>query len=39
MYIIHGLVTAHGGAIEIDDSPAGGARVTILWPEEDNRPE
>ena len=39
MYIIHGLVTAHGGTVEIDDSPAGGARVTILWPEEDNRPE
>jgi signal transduction histidine kinase len=39
MYIIHGLVTAHGGAVEIDDSPAGGARVTILWPEEDHRQE
>jgi signal transduction histidine kinase len=39
MYIIHGLVTAHGGSVEITDSPAGGARVTILWPEQDNRPE
>ncbi len=39
MYIIHGLVTAHGGSVEISDSPAGGARVTILWPAEDRRPE
>ena len=39
MYIIHGLVNAHGGSVEIDDSPAGGARVSILWPEEDSRPE
>jgi signal transduction histidine kinase len=39
MYIIHGLVTAHGGSVEIAESPAGGARVTILWPEDDNRPE
>jgi signal transduction histidine kinase len=38
MYIIHGLVTAHGGSVEIDDSPAGGARVSILWPHEDRRP-
>ena len=39
MYIIHGLVNAHGGAVEIDDAPSGGARVSILWPEEDSRPE
>ena len=39
MYIIHGLVNAHGGSVEIDDSPAGGARVSILWPESDLRPE
>jgi signal transduction histidine kinase len=43
MYIIHGLVTAHGGSVEIDDSPAGGARLSILWPSEwhgaDGRPE
>jgi signal transduction histidine kinase len=39
MYIIHGLVKAHGGSVEIDDSPAGGARVSILWPELDSRPE
>jgi signal transduction histidine kinase len=39
MYIIHGLVTAHGGSVEIDDSPAGGARVSIRWPHDDRRPE
>ncbi|MEP7091646.1 MAG: PAS domain-containing sensor histidine kinase [Nocardioidaceae bacterium] len=39
MYIVHGLVTAHGGSVEIDDSPAGGARVRILWPHQDRRPE
>ncbi len=32
MYIIHGLVRAHGGVVEIDDAPRGGARLTILWP-------
>jgi len=37
MYIIHGLVSAHGGSVEIADSPAGGARVSILWPEDDRR--
>lgn len=39
MYIVHGLVTAHGGSVEIDDSPAGGARVSIRWPEHDRRPD
>lgn len=39
MYIIHGLLTAHGGQIRIGDAPGGGARVTIWWPEEDRRPE
>jgi signal transduction histidine kinase len=39
MYIVHGLVTAHGGQVEIGDSPAGGARVSIAWPELDRRPE
>jgi signal transduction histidine kinase len=32
MYIIHGLVRAHGGTVEIDDAPSGGARITIVWP-------
>jgi signal transduction histidine kinase len=39
MYIIHGLVSAHGGFVEIADSPSGGARVSIVWPEEDRRRE
>src|SRR3954454_4112983 len=37
MYIVHGLVQAHGGAVEIDDAPGGGARITVLWPEPDDR--
>jgi signal transduction histidine kinase len=32
MYIIHGLVKAHGGHVDIDDAPGGGARIIILWP-------
>jgi signal transduction histidine kinase len=32
MYIIHGLVRAHGGQVEIDDAPGGGARLVVLWP-------
>jgi signal transduction histidine kinase len=32
MYIIHGLVTAHGGTVRIDDAPGGGARIVIRWP-------
>ena len=32
MYIIHGLVLAHGGVVEIDDAPGGGARIRIMWP-------
>jgi signal transduction histidine kinase len=37
MYIVHGLVTAHGGTVEIADAPGGGARITIRWPEHDGR--
>ena len=32
MYIVHGLVNAHGGSVEIADAPSGGARITIQWP-------
>ena len=32
MYIVHGLITAHGGTIAIDDAPSGGARITVMWP-------
>jgi signal transduction histidine kinase len=37
MYIVHGLVIAHGGWVEIGDSPGGGARVSVGWPELDSR--
>lgn len=39
MYIVNGLVRAHGGQVHIDDSPSGGARVEICWPSGDRRPE
>jgi signal transduction histidine kinase len=39
MYIVNGLVRAHGGSVEIADSPSGGARVILSWPTEDRRPE
>jgi signal transduction histidine kinase len=32
MYIVHGLLNAHGGEVLIDDAPSGGARITTLWP-------
>jgi signal transduction histidine kinase len=37
MYIVHGLVAAHGGIVEIGDAPGGGARITVSWPEIDPR--
>jgi signal transduction histidine kinase len=37
MYIVHGLVTAHGGQVEIGDAPSGGARITVTWPADDRR--
>lgn len=39
MYIVNGLVRAHGGDLVIGDSPAGGARITVVWPGEDAGPE
>jgi signal transduction histidine kinase len=39
MYIVNGLVRAHGGTLVIDDAPCGGARVVVTWPSEDRRPE
>jgi signal transduction histidine kinase len=39
MYIVHGLVTAHGGTVDITEAPSGGARITLRWPEDDGRPE
>jgi signal transduction histidine kinase len=32
LYIVHGLVRAHGGTVEIGDAPGGGARITVMWP-------
>jgi signal transduction histidine kinase len=37
LYIVHGLVGAHGGTVEILDAPGGGARIRVLWPEYDRR--
>ncbi len=37
MYIVHGLVGAHGGVVEIDDAPGGGARIRVMWPQRDPR--
>jgi signal transduction histidine kinase len=39
MYIVHGLVRAHGGTVSIDDAPTGGARLVVAWPSEDRRQE
>ncbi|MDQ6526598.1 ATP-binding protein [Nocardioides sp. LHD-245] len=32
LYIVRGLVRAHGGAIVVDDRPGGGARIVTTWP-------
>ncbi len=32
LYIVNGLVRAHGGRVTITDTPGGGARVTTTWP-------
>ena len=32
LYIVNGLVRAHGGTVMIDDAPEGGAVVTTTWP-------
>jgi signal transduction histidine kinase len=37
MYIVNGLVRAHGGEVLISDSESGGARLEICWPSEDRR--
>jgi signal transduction histidine kinase len=33
MYIVNGLAKAHGGHVAIGESPAGGARIQVSWPE------
>lgn len=32
LYIVRGLVKAHGGIVAVDDRPGGGARVVTTWP-------
>ncbi|XBB68796.1 ATP-binding protein [Nocardioides sp. WV_118_6] len=32
LYIVRGLVRAHGGTIVVDDRPGGGARLVTTWP-------
>ncbi len=39
LYLVHGLVRAHGGNIVIEDRPGGGARIVTSWPGEDRRAE
>ena len=38
LYIVNGLVRAHGGTVTIDGAPGGGARLVLVWPSEDRRP-
>lgn len=38
LYIVNGLVRAHGGALTILDAPGGGARIVVDWPAADPRP-
>jgi signal transduction histidine kinase len=38
MYLVNGLVRAHGGSVLIGDAPGGGARVELTLPVEDHRP-
>lgn len=32
LYLVNGLVRAHGGTVTITDAPGGGARVILTWP-------
>lgn len=32
LYMVAGLVRAHGGNVVVDDNPSGGARVSVTWP-------
>jgi len=38
LYIVNGLVRAHGGSVAIEDAEGGGARIALTWPCEDRRP-
>jgi signal transduction histidine kinase len=37
MYIVNGLVRAHGGTLTISEAPTGGARIELHWPSQDRR--
>ena len=37
MYVVHGLVIAHGGTVSVGDADGGGARIEVLWPVADPR--
>ena len=39
MYLVNGLIRAHGGTLAIDDAPGGGARIVIAWPEHGRKVE
>ena len=32
LYLVNGLVKAHGGTVTIDDAPGGGARIVVRLP-------
>jgi signal transduction histidine kinase len=32
LYIVNGLVRAHGGTVVVGDRPGGGARIVTTWP-------
>ena len=32
LYLVNGLVRAHGGTVTIGDAPGGGARIVMTWP-------
>ena len=32
MYLVHGLIKAQGGSVEIGDAASGGARIELTWP-------
>jgi signal transduction histidine kinase len=32
LYLVNGLVRAHGGTVSIHDAPGGGARISTTWP-------
>ncbi|MCW2791595.1 MAG: yycG 1 [Nocardioides sp.] len=37
MYLVNGLIRAHGGTLKIDDAPGGGARIMVVWPGVEHR--